>query len=260
MPDVEEVADATLTERIAVISDVHGNLTALEAVLTHVSMQGISRIFNLGDLVGKGPRSAEAVDRCREVCEVTVLGNWDDMNSPLAEPYYPVVDWHRRQLGAERLDYLTRLPGVHEFVLSGQNVRLFHASQIGVYNRVRQTAPREVHRAMFENTDFTGYGPIPSIVGCGDIHQPYAMSFEGRTLFNVGSVGNPLDVPLACYAVLTGVIGSPEPAPWSIETIRVPYDIENEIAVAEASGMPHLDHYASELRTAKYRGLTSSAA
>ena len=75
-------------------------------------------------------------------------------------------------------------------------------------------------------------------------------------LLNAGSVGNPLDMPLACYAVLEGEYGSETPAPWSLRFVRLPYDIEGEITVAEAAGMPDLAQYAMELRTAVYRGRT----
>ena len=57
---------ARTLDRIALISDVHGNLTALEAVLADIDARGITRIFNLGDYVGKGPRGREVVDLCRE--------------------------------------------------------------------------------------------------------------------------------------------------------------------------------------------------
>jgi protein phosphatase len=243
-------------ERIAIISDVHGNLTALETVLTHIRESGITRIFNLGDLVGKGPRSAEVVDRCREVSEVIVQGNWDALVSDCPDPERPVREWHRAQLGQARLAYLATLPGSFDFMLSGRRARIFHASQLSVHDRVHATAPREQHRAMFGNTSFTGFGQEPHIVGYGDIHAAYALNFESRTLFNAGSVGNPLDMPLACYAVLEGVFGAEEPHPWSLHFVRLPYAIEDEIAAAEASGMPDLGHYANELRTAVYRGLT----
>jgi imidazolonepropionase len=64
-------------EQIAVISDVHGNVTALEAVLADIAARGITRIVNLGDLIGKGPRGAEAIRLCRQACEATVRGNWE---------------------------------------------------------------------------------------------------------------------------------------------------------------------------------------
>jgi protein phosphatase len=250
------VAAEAVTDRIAIISDVHGNLTALEAVLRHIRADGITRIFNLGDLVGKGPRSAEAVDICREVCEVVVQGNWDADVAGGPEDPSPSILWHRAQLGSDRLAYLAALPVTHDLLLSGRRLRLFHASQIGVFHRVREADGRAVHRAMFENTDFTGDGPAPQIVGYGDIHWVWSTTFEGLTLFNAGSVGNPLDMPLATYCVIEGDEGSTAAAPWSIRFVRLPYDIEGEIAVAMASGMPDTDYYANELRTAKYRGLT----
>lgn len=245
-----------MTDRIAVISDVHGNVTALEAVLGDIRSAGIARIFNLGDLIGKGPRSAEVVDRCRAECEVTVQGNWDALVSSGPDPERPVRQWHRAQLGDERLDFLAALPGSFDFRLSGRRVRLFHASQVSPFHRVHQDAAREMHRAMFENTEFTGGGPEPDVVGYGDVHDAFALSFDNRMLFNAGSVGNPLDLPLAAYAVLEGTYGGAGVAPWSFRIVRVPYDIEAEIRIAEASGMPDVGYYANELRTAVYRGKT----
>ena len=86
-------------ERIALISDVHGNLTALEAVLADIEGRGIKRIFNLGDYVGKGPRGQEVVDRCRERCEVNILGNWDDfLPDPDREYDSDGLQWWNEQL------------------------------------------------------------------------------------------------------------------------------------------------------------------
>jgi predicted phosphodiesterase len=247
------------TDRIAIISDVHGNMTALEAVLRDISAQGITRVFNLGDLVGKGPRSAEVVDRCREVCAITVQGNWDAIVSEGPDPDNVVRQWNRSRLGEERLAYLASLPGSFDFWLSGRRARIFHASQKGIHHRVHETGTRQQHRDMFCNTDFTGFGEEPQIVGCGDVHTAYALNFENKTLFNAGSVGNPLDVTLASYAILEGRYGARETHPWSLQFVRLPYDIEAEIKVAEASGMPTLEHYKSELRTAIYRGITTAA-
>ena len=248
------MAAEALKDRIAIISDVHGNLTALEAVLSHIKDAGITRIFNLGDLVGKGPRSAETLDRCREVCEVTVQGNWDAEIG--MDVQWPSANWHRKQLGRQRIDYLSALPGSFDFLLSGRRVRLFHASQISPFVRVHADAPREVLDAMFDNTDFTGFGPEPDIVGYGDIHQKWSLTTLRGTLFNAGSVGNPLDIPLSGYAVLEGRFGDDRPGPWSLSFVRLPYDIEAEIRIAEATDMPDVAHYVNELRTAKYRGKT----
>jgi predicted phosphodiesterase len=239
-------------ERIAIISDIHGNMPALEAVLNDIQARGIERMICLGDLVGKGPDSELAVDHCRQVCEATVKGNWDDLVVTVEDS--PVLEWHRERLGAERLAYLDQLPNCVELLVGGRQVRLFHASQIGIYHRVHMDDTRANQLAMFENTPFTGDGRAPDVVGYGDIHSAYVKCFRQRILFNAGSVGNPLDLPQAAYAVLEGARGD-APAPFSVQIVRVPYDIERAIRDAREAAMPALDEYIDELRTARYRGL-----
>ncbi len=249
-------------ERIALISDVHGNIPALEAVLSDVRRRDIKRIFCLGDLVGKGPESAEALDICKDVCEKVIIGNWDAMlaNSDAPLPPRPpeiaeIVGWHRRQLGPGRLSYLAALPGTIDLVMSGRNVRLFHASQIGINYRVYHRDPSDKHLAMFENTEFTGSRFRPDVVGYADIHYAFRADYDGKILFNIGSVGNPLDKPLASYGILEGDPGADGATPFSVEIVRLEYDIEQEVRRARDSGMPEMHLWETELRTARYRGL-----
>ena len=244
-------------DRIALISDVHGNIPAFEATLRDIRRHNIHRVFCLGDLVGKGPHSDKAVDICREECDVTVKGNWDDFI--LAETDNPILLWHRKRLGRERLDYLKSLPGTIEFYMSGKRVRLFHASQKGVHYRVHMNDPRDKHMEMFSNTDFTGNAFEPDVVGYGDIHSAYVKSFQSRMLFNVGSVGNPLDLTQASYAILEGESDSRTDGIFSIHLIRVPYDIELATKQAEDENMPELELYVDELRTGRYRGAAPPA-
>ncbi|HEV2067639.1 MAG TPA: hypothetical protein VGR08_12460, partial [Thermomicrobiales bacterium] len=145
------------------------------------------------------------------------------------------------------------------FMLSGQRIRLLHASPPGVYHRVHQRDPIDKLEAMFDSTDFTGYGFEPDVVGYGDIHTAYLRSLRARVLFNVGSVGNPLDQTLACYAILEGSDDDTPARPLAITLVRVPYDIERAIQEAADEDMPEFEPYASELRTARYRGLTGGA-
>jgi protein phosphatase len=243
-------------DRIALISDIHGNLPALRAVLDDIARRGIGRIFCLGDLVGKGPDGAEAVDLCRRACEATVQGNWDAVVARGSD--HPANAWHRHRLGPERLGWLGSLPGTIDFALSGRSVRLFHASQKSPFHRVRRSDALENHLSMFENTDFTGDATLPDTVGYGDIHVGFVTSYGRKTLFNAGSVGNPLDMPQACYAILEGTYGRREPAPWTINLVRVPYDIDAAIRDARLAEMPDLEAYAEELRTARYRGLAAA--
>lgn len=238
-------------ECIALISDIHGNIPALDAILADIRHREITRIFCLGDLVGKGPDSAKVVDRCRDACEKVIRGNWDDSMANLASGN-TATQWHRARLGAERLHYLRTLPNTIELQMSGKRIRLFHASQQSIYHRVFKDDPAATHLAMFTNTDFTGHTPEPEVVGYGDIHDAYLLHFPLKTLFNVGSVGNPLDIPQASYVILEGVVDSIALEPFAIHFMRVPYDIELAIQQAQAEKMPFFDAYAHELRTAEY--------
>lgn len=247
-------------DSIAVISDVHGNVTALEAVIKDIRNRNIKRIFCLGDIVGKGPNPARALDMCREICEQAVMGNWDAITA-LVDPGVPVssalqerIDWHRSWLGPGRLEVLSRLPFSIDFLISGRRVRLLHASPQGLFSRVFHDDTEAKHLGMFFNTEHTAGDFVPDVVGYSDIHFAFRKIYDHRLLFNVGSVGNPLDIPTASYAVLTGNYGSPEEELFSVEIVRVPYDIEAEISLARRSGMPDIEPWVVELRTSRYRG------
>jgi protein phosphatase len=178
------------------------------------------------------------------------------MSSDRQHPNLPCIDWHRQRLGKERLRYLRELPPVHNCMISGRPVRLYHASHIGIWHRVRADAPEEEHRAMFTNTEFTGDGATPDVVGYGDIHQCYVRTFRGGgILFNTGSVGNPLDEPRAAYAVLEGNFGDSEAGPFSVQLVRLPYDIDRAVQVAAEEGLPEPEfiEWEDELRTGRYR-------
>jgi predicted phosphodiesterase len=241
-------------DQIALMSDVHGNLTALEAVLADIERRGIRRIFNLGDYVGKGPRGQAVVDRCREVCEVNLLGNWDDfLPDPNRTEDREGLRWWKNELREDQWAWLRGLPFCHDFLISGRQVRLFHASSTSVHHRIVFDHDEAEYLSFFENTPATGDGPVPTVVGYADIHDPFLEEDGGRTLFNTGSVGNCLGDPTPVYVILEGVLDSPDPAPFSIQFVRVPYDAPAELAVARDLAMPELDGYESEILNGIYR-------
>ncbi|MFI2365032.1 metallophosphoesterase family protein [Promicromonospora sp. NPDC019610] len=247
-------------DRVALISDVHGNLTALDAVLDDIERRGVDQIINLGDFVGKGPRGSQVVDRCESACDVNVRGNWDDFLPVLVDESSPAMAWWRDELRADQRDWLRALPLSHDLLISGRHIRLFHASATSPHVRVHAHHTVDEFDGMFANTPMTGAGPVPSMVGYGDIHETFVEVADGRTLFNVGSVGNPLDEPVPSYVVLEGSIAESSPAPFGMQIVRVPYDVESEISTATRLGMPELEPYAVELRTALYRGRQPSRA
>lgn len=103
---------AETMDRIAIISDIHGNITALDTVLKDIKSRGIERIICLGDLAGKGPSPAEAVDMIIEHCEYIVKGNWDFF---ITEEESDTLRWHQNKLGKERLSFMKELPMYLEF-------------------------------------------------------------------------------------------------------------------------------------------------
>jgi protein phosphatase len=256
--------DVKPLEKIAIISDIHGNIPALDAVLQDIKRRGINRVICLGDLVGKGPGSAEAVDYVQAECETVVQGNWD-----LGITYPQELQtglWHQQQLGDERLAYLKQLPFSIDVHVSGKLFRLYHASAESVFHRLKRKASKKERLAMFQNTEMTGTpedGRQPDIIGYGDIHIPYLLTIKkpseersgkqasnGLMLFNVGSVGTPYDgIPQACYCILEGEAVASKQAGFSIQFVRVPYDIERAVQLAYAAEMPESKRYELEITT-----------
>ena len=242
-------------EKIAVISDIHGNIPALEAVLKDIRERGIKRIFCLGDLTGKGPHGDKAIDICREQCEVVLQGNWDCLVAGGEGPEFLQLDWHRERLGEERISYLDNLPGSIDFYFSGRKVRLFHTSNQGVMQRVYNGNPGDALGPMFANTEFTGDFFTPDTIGFADIHHVFYFCRFNKVLFNTGSVGNAVDEPSAAYVIMEGNYGEKRKGYFSLQILRLTYDVELAIHQAEEEGMPDIEPYAIELREGRYRGL-----
>lgn len=234
---------------VAVLSDTHGNLTAYETVLADIDARGIDRIFHLGDIAGKGPRGNACANLTRSRCEGTVLGNWDVFL--LSEDSTTLSDsarWIRDELSESNREWMAQLPFSIDLELAGTNVRLFHASSDDVFHRLYPSINGEEWNDQFRNTVSTGdASPPPTVVVYGDIHHAWSRTMDGRTLINCGSVGNPLDETTASYIVLDDSTGQ---LTW--ELVRVPYDIETELAVARELQMPGYKPWEHELRTAEY--------
>jgi len=236
-------------KRIAIISDIHGNLPALDAVFKDISDRGIKTIYCLGDLAGKGPSSAEVVDKIRDRCEVIIKGNWDYyMSEEDSEP----LMWHKNKLGVERLKYMKELPIYKEFYISGKLLRLCHASPNDLFHRVYLSTEQSERMKLFTPTPTLDIEA--DVVGYGDIHKAHIDTFDGKTTFNVGSVGNPLDITQSSYGIIEGKINDKNKSPFLISLVRVPYNIDLAIKHARLTDMPDKEEYINELKTAIYRG------
>ena len=261
-------------EKIAILSDIHGNITALKAVLQDIKKRKVNQIIGIGDYVVKCANPDLVIDMIQKNFDVVLKGNCDETISSaraLTNKF-----WSRMKIGEERAEYLRNLPVAYEFYLSGQLVRLFHASPYSldqIYNPIysnQDTCYRDKelpHIAdMFTNTDFIGKKETdqqPDIVGYGHLHTPNLYKYQNKTVFNTGSVGIPNEMEnkgkdektnsfstLASYVILEGNLDSKKLGPISITNIRIPYDIQQEIAYLEQSDMPSKEKIIFTLKTA----------
>ncbi|WLR43143.1 metallophosphoesterase family protein [Bacillus carboniphilus] len=243
-------------DRIAIISDIHGNLPALTSVLNDIRAKDIETIYCLGDIVGKGPNPKQAIKEVQKNASKIVQGNWDDMMTMDIED--TAIKWQQSQLSIEERQWLKSLPFSIELWISGNLMRLFHASPFSVHKRIQPWDSIEKRLSMFNQTDKTvNHFGVPNVIGYGDVHNAYLQNFSHKSLFNVGSVGNPLEIPQASYCIVEGAYQSRKNDSFSIQFIRVPYPIEETIQLTKASDMPEKEKEAfiKELKTAKYRGL-----
>ena len=261
-------------DKIAIISDVHGNYTALTAVLEDIKDKEISLVYCLGDSVIKCANPDLVIDLLREHCQVILKGNCDEA---IAKPDILVGSfWSRDKIGEERANFLYHLPVSYEFYLSGHLVRLFHASPFGldyVFNPLYDNkdtiyADKQLENPLqlFENTEFIGKtetDPIPDVVGYGHLHTPNLFRYQNKTIFNTGSVGIPIEMmntdfldktnqfsTLASYVILEGNLDSQDLAEISFTFVRVPYDIEREVESLRNSNLSNKEQIITNLRTA----------
>lgn len=212
--------------RIAIVSDIHGNLTAFEAVLADVRQMAPDLVFHGGDLADSGSSPLEIVDRIRELGWPGVVGNTDEMlfrpeslaehmnDSPLRTMLEEMSAATREALGEERLAWLRALP-------SWQT----HGSMLLVH-----AAPGDSWRVPAHD-DFEAVSQPLYVYG--HIHRPYIESIAGKLVANTGSVSLSYDGDSrASYLLIDD--GQP-----SIR--RVAYDIEQELKLLDASGLPHTE-------------------
>ncbi|MBN2908940.1 metallophosphoesterase family protein [Polycladomyces sp. WAk] len=229
--------------RIALFSDVHGNVTALQAVLRELRERGpFDAVVCAGDMVLMGPSPEEVVDLLRAEGVKMVRGNCDDMVSGLLpieteagsdpvrlERFRVHVKWTRERLGEERLDFLRSLPVTRTFdPAPGQSLLVCHASP----SFTNQPLPRP---DLLRTEGAKYYGDTEArVIAVGHWHQPSLTLLGERIVLNVSSVSIPMDGrPIACFTIAEWRDGI-----WSFEQYRVDYDIAPEIHRIRERNMP----------------------
>jgi predicted phosphodiesterase len=201
--------------KIALISDIHANLQALEAVLFDIDLLGINRIYCLGDLVGYGPQPIECLDILIERNIPTVLGNHDAYvigklaENRFAEPNLSLLKYTRKILPDHQIKWLQSLPLVIDMQIKNMrmeqwNMTLAHATPINPESWEWLNSAilcREVLEASNSDIVIIGHTHIPSII-------PLELGILGwqkhiKTLINPGSVGQSRDRDFrASYAIM----------------------------------------------------------
>ena len=235
--------------RIAIISDIHGNLTALEAVLADLRTRPVDATYCLGDLVGYAAHPNEVTQRIRAEGIPTIMGNYDDgvgfERDECGCAYTNPVDkelgdrslaWTKATVTAENKAFLRTLVSEIRFDADGRRVLLVHGS------------PRRINEYLFEDRPISSFQRLAAssnadIIVFGHTHKRYTKLVDDVLFVNAGSVGKPKDGDWrACYIIL-----DPSDPASPVEFIRVPYDVAREAAAIRASDLP--DKFAVDIET-----------
>lgn len=259
--------------KIAIISDIHGNLEALKAVLEDTKRKGVEKIFCLGDIVAKGSHAKECIELVKQNCEIVVRGNCDrHFSEPLSEmtkkSEYERNRWEKihSMLSEEEKEYLRNLPYSFEFYLSGSLVRIFHSSPEADNKVLISQDSIEDKYKMFLPSDKTMSDEIADVIIYGHIHHQYMDKIYNKTIANTGSVGNSFclirnpekdsrieEIRQANYCLLEGNYGEKEyNDSFSLQFVRVPYDINKEL---EKDYFEH-EEFEHEVKNGTYRNMT----
>ncbi len=231
--------------RIAIISDIHGNLPALEAVLVDVAEQRPDAVYCLGDLVGYGASPNEVTECIQAQGIPTIMGNYDDgvgfdrdecgcaYRDPIDEALGDrSLAWTKAHTTPENKAFLRTLLKEMRFEADDKRVLLVHGS------------PRKMNEYLFEDRPISSFQRLAAssnadIIAFGHTHKPYQKTVDGVLFVNAGSVGKPKDLDWrACYVILEGS---------AVTFRRVSYDVAKATAAIRGTDLPH--EFAMDIET-----------
>jgi len=225
---------------VAVITDIHANLPALQAVLRRIDELGIDDVYCGGDLVGYGPHPNEVCALIQERGIPTIYGNYDyAIARDLDDCGCAYITPHDRELGQQSVawtlehtdqrsrDFMRELPFDLRFTVGRRSVHLVHGS------------PRKVNEYLFEDKPARLYERLAAaeeadVLVFGHTHKPWDREYGGVRFVNCGSVGKPKDGdPRGAFALLNASSG-----PLEVTIERVAYDAAAVAEEVRAAGLP----------------------
>ena len=228
------------SDAVAVITDIHANLPALQATLARIDALGIEDVYCGGDLVGYGPHPNEVCALIAERAIPTIYGNYDyAIARDLDDCGCAYITPHARELGQRSVewtlahtdqaskDFMRELPFDLHFHVGSPDVHLVHGS------------PRKVNEYLFEDKPARLYERLAAaesdpVLVFGHTHKPWVHVYGGVLFVNCGSVGKPKDGdPRGAFAVLRA-----SPAGVDVTIERVGYDAEAVAREVAAAGLP----------------------
>jgi putative phosphoesterase len=241
--------------RTALVSDVHGNAVALDAVLADLDRESVDQVVALGDMAQGGPQPAEVVDRVEALGWPVVLGNADDF---LLDPAAGAEEanasqlearaWSVERLEAKRLETIRGYAPTQEAELgNGHTLLAFHGSPGSYDDFLFPATPDRVFRALLGDAR-------ASVFAGGHIHLQFLRRVGDAVFVNPGSVGLSYDHeqagdelradPWAAYAM----IETDDAGGLEVAFRRVPLDRDAILAAVLASGLPHAEEIAARWR------------
>jgi predicted phosphodiesterase len=221
-----------VSERIALLADVHGNVAALDAVLTDLESQRVDACVLMGDYFLFGPRPREVFERLRDLAWPAIEGNTDRyiVDADAAHPFAEMIGWYRDQLGEDALAWTAERP----FSLEDGSLLVVHAnptdledlliSEQDEWETYQLTSAEQGARLMD--------GVTAELTVYGHIHYFSSGEFGGRRVASIGSIGMPFDGDhRAAYAIAAW-----DGTHWSIDPHRVAYDHEAVAAEVRSQG------------------------
>ncbi|HEY8313588.1 MAG TPA: metallophosphoesterase family protein [Candidatus Baltobacteraceae bacterium] len=237
--------------RVAIFSDIHGNLVGLDACLADLQSQGgADAIVAAGDLCMDGPKPKKVLQRLQDIGAQCLRGNTDRYIASETTQDDPhdaegkQAAWQRNELGEKLVKWLRELPFSLRFGDESNQLLIVHANPANDDEHLWPDADDATLERLI------GDEPAQTIA-FGHLHLPYVRYWRGKLLINVASAGLPKDGdPRASYAILTQRSGG-----WEARHRRVPFDIKKVATQLTDCGIPESAELIGVLRRHRYKRL-----